>query len=87
MNFNFKFRDINSEVKDNLSYNKIKLQTGTFNDIKKLSELIRELTWNLVESKKIDIDINRFLTYSYVCIDQEYWNSTHDFSEIEKEFF
>lgn len=87
LNFNFKFRDINSEVKDNLSYNKIKLQTGTFNDIKKLSELIRELTWNPVESKKIDIDINRFITYSYVCIDQEYWNSTHDFSEIEKEFF
>lgn len=87
LNFNFRFRDINSEVKDNLGYNKIKLQTGTFSDIKKLSELIKELTWNPVESKKIDIDINRFLTYSYVCIDQEYWNSTHDFAEIEKEFF
>ncbi len=87
LNFNFKFRDINSEVNDSLGYNKIKIQTGTFNDIKKLSEIIKELTGNPADSKKIDIDINRFLIYSYACIDQEYWNDTHPFSEIEKEFF
>lgn len=87
LNFNFRFRDINSEVKDIFSYNKIKLQTGTFSDIKKLSDIIKELTWNPVESKKIDIDVNRFLTYSYVCLDQEYWNDVHEFKEIEKEFF
>ncbi len=87
LNFNLKFRDINSEIKDNLDYSKIKIQTDTFSDMKKLSDLIKELTWNTADSKKIDIDINRFLTYSYVCLDQEYWNDTHDFQEIEKEFF
>ncbi len=87
LNFNFKFRDINSEINEGLTLSKIKIQTGTFNDIKKLSELIRELTGNLGESKKIDIDTNRFLIYSYACIDQEYWNNEHDFTGIQKEFF
>lgn len=87
LNFNFKFRDINSEVNEGLTSSKIKIQTGTFNDIKKLSELIKELTGNTIESKKIDIDTNRFLIYSYACIDQEYWNDMNNFSEIEKEFF
>jgi len=87
LNFNFKFRDINSEVNEGLSFSKIKIQTGTFNDIKRLSELIRELTGSAVETKKIDIDTNRFLIYSYVCIDQEYWDDVNGFSGIEKEFF
>lgn len=87
LNFNYKFRDINSEVSENLGYSKIKIQTGTFSDIKELSELIKELTGNPVDSKNIDIDINRFLIYSYVCIDQEYWNEAHDFLGIQKEFY
>lgn len=87
LNFNYKFRDINSEVKESLGYNKINIQTDSFSDIKKLSELIKELTGNPNDSKKIDIDINRFLIYSYVCIDQEYWNETQNFSKIEKEFY
>ena len=87
LNFNYIFRDINSEVEDSLSYSKIKIQTGTFSDIRKLSELIKEITGVTLDSKKIDIDVNRFLIYSYVCIDQEYWNDTKDFQGIEKEFF
>ena len=31
---------------------------------------------------KLDIDTERFLTYSYVCIDQEAWNSTSEFEKI-----
>lgn len=87
LNFNYKFRDINSEANEGLSSSKIKIQTGTFSDIKKLSELIKELTGSTASSKKIDIDTNRFLIYSYACIDQEYWNDRHEFIEIEKEFF
>lgn len=55
--------------------------------MKKLSELIKEITGSISDAKKIDIDINRFLVYSYVCIDQEYWNEMHSFQGIEKEFF
>ena len=87
MNFNYRFRDINSETNEGLENTKIKIQTGTFNDMKKLSELIKEITGSVNDAKKIDIDINRFLVYSYVCIDQEYWNEMHSFQGIEKEFF
>ena len=85
LNFNFKFRDINSDVVG--AYNNIKIQTSTFGDIRKLSEIIREVTGNPKDSEKLDIDINRFLTYSYVCLNQEYWSNKNDFNEIEKEFF
>ncbi len=85
LNFNLKFRDINSNVIG--EYNNIKIQTSTFGDIKKLSEIISEITGSQRDSEKLDIDINRFLTYSYVCLDQEYWNNKNDFNEIEKEFF
>lgn len=87
LNFNAKFRVLNSEVADFEEYRNIKIQTGTFGDIKRLSDLIREITGNSKEAKKIDVDVNKFLTFSYVCLDQEYWNDTKPFTDIEKEFF
>ena len=86
LNFNVKFRDINSKDKGSETYKNIKIQTNTFDDVKGLSEMIREITGSMQEAKKIDIDVNRFLIYSYACIDQEYWNDSKPFSEIQKEF-
>lgn len=86
LNFNAKFREINSEIDGYEAYRNIRIQTNTFDDIRKLSDIIREITGGTKEAKKIDIDVNRFLTYSYVCIDQEYWNDNKSFSEIQKEF-
>lgn len=87
LNFNVKFREINSKMYGSDEYKNIKIQTSTFGDIKKLSELIREITGSVEDAEKIDIDINRFLIYSYVCVDQEYWDEGKSFSEIQKEFF
>lgn len=87
LNFNVKFRDINTEVRGANSFNNIKMQSSTFGEVKRLSDVISEITGSLEETKKIDIDINRFFTYSYVCLDQEHWNDYKPFSEIEKEFF
>ena len=86
LNFNAKFREINSEIEGYDPYSNIKIQTSTFDDIKRLSDLIREITGGVSLSKKIDIDINKFLVYSYVCVDQEYWNEGRSFSVLEKEF-
>ena len=86
LNFNVKFRNVSSEIEGLEDYSNIKIQTSTFGDIKKLSEVIREITGSMQEAKKIDVDVNKFLTYSYVCIDQEYWNENKPFTEIEKEF-
>lgn len=86
LNFNYKFRDINNNLKQKNNEN-IRIQTDTFQDVKKISELIRNLTWsNINYTGKIDLDTNRFFTYSYACIDQEYWKEEKDFDKIKKEF-
>lgn len=87
LNFNYKFRDIYSEFKELKKYENIRLQTTAFSDVKKLNELIKELTGNVKDSKELDINTNRFLTYAYTCIDQADWNEEKQFKDIEFEFF
>ena len=87
LNFNYKFRDINNNLKYK-NYENIKLQTDTFQDSKKISEIIRDITWsNIDSSKNVDINTNRFYTYSYVCLDQEHWKNEEDFDKIKKDFY
>lgn len=87
LNFNYKFRDIYSEFKELKQYENIRLQTTTFSDVKKLNDIIKELTGNVQDAKELDINTNRFLTYSYTCIDQADWNDNKPFKDIEFEFF
>ena len=85
LNFNYKFRDIKQEnaLKD---YDKIYLQTNTFSDVSKLTEFIKDITGSDIETMKLDIDTQRFLTYSYVCIDSEAWNTNKNFEDIKYNF-
>ncbi len=87
LDFNYKFRDIHSELKGLKQYENIRLQTATFSDVQKLTDLIKELTGKIEDAKALNIDTNRFLTYAYTCIEQEYWNDDKQFKEIEFEFF
>ncbi len=86
LNFNYKFRDINQEFGNMKDYNHINVQTDCFEDVKDIQEFIRGLTGSNVESIKLDIDIERFLTYSYVCIDQDNWNNTSEFEKIQNNY-
>lgn len=86
LNFNYKFRDVHSEFKELKEYENIRLQTTTFSDVKQLNELITEITGDRIDSKKIDIDTNRFLTHAYTCIEQKDWNESKAFKGIEFEF-
>lgn len=83
LNFNYKFRDINQEFANMNNYDNIRVQTDCFSDVKYFKEFIENLTGSNVESMKLDIDTERFLTYSYVCIDQENWNNTNAFEKIK----
>lgn len=85
LNFNYKFRDIRQE-KDLKNYDKIYLQTDTFSNINKLTEFIKDMTGSNIETMKHDIDTQRFLTYSYVCVDSEAWNANNNFDEIQHDF-
>ncbi len=87
LDFNYKFRDIHSEFSQLKQYENIRLQLATFGDVQKLTDLIKELTGNVVDAKDLNIDTNRFLTYAYTCIEQDYWKEDEQFQEIEFEFF
>ena len=86
LNFNYKFRDIKQKGKSLNSYDKIHLQTDSFDDISNLNNFIEEFTGSPVEAMKLDIDMDRFLTYSYVCIDSQNWDAQNDFEKISYQF-
>lgn len=86
LNFNYKFRDINQDISSLESYDNIRLQTGNFSDIETFKEFIRNITGSNIEAMKLDINSERFLTYSYVCVDQEAWNETNEFESIKHNF-
>lgn len=86
LNFNYKFRDINQEFLNMNNYDNIRVQTDCFDDVKYFKEFIESLTGPTTESIKLDIDTERFLTFSYVCIDQENWNSATEFDQIRSNY-
>ena len=63
------------------------MQTTTFGEVQKLTDLIKELTGKVEDAKALDIDTNRFLTYAYTCMEQEHWKDDKQFEDIEFEFF
>ena len=86
LNFNYKFRDINQEFANLNNYDNIRVQADCFEDVKSFKEFIEDLTGPTTESLKLEIDTERFLTYSYACIDQENWNNTNEFDRIRNNY-
>ena len=86
LNFNYKFREINATYSSLKDYENIHLQTNSFKDIKELSGIIKNITGPNVNTENINLDLDRFLTYSYVCLEQESWNRENDFDNIKDEF-
>ncbi|MCL2860655.1 MAG: hypothetical protein FWF46_09010 [Oscillospiraceae bacterium] len=77
LNFNYKFRDINSEFSKLKEYDHINIQTDSFNDIKDIKRIIQEIT-------DYELENRRFFTHTYACIDSEYWNA--EVNKVENEF-
>ncbi len=86
LNFNYKFRDIKQDNQTLNSYDKINIQTDSFSSIDKLTDFIKNITGSNIEAIKLDIDTERFLTYSYICVDQSAWNAENSFDKIEHQF-
>ena len=86
LNFNYKFRDINQESSSLNSYDNIRLQTDIFEQVEIFRDFIRSITGNNLDTIKLDIDTERFLTYSYICIDQEAWNANSEFDKINNQY-
>lgn len=86
LNFNYKFRDINSKKEHSKQYEAIKIQTEKFNNMQDFSEFINEIAGSNIEAKQINLDTDRLITYGYVCLDQNEWNDNVDVKLLEKEF-
>lgn len=86
LNFNYKFREINSKTYNLKEYENIKIQSDIFKDIKEISSLIKEITGGNSSSQKINIDNEKFIVYSYSCLDQNCWNENGENESIKTEF-
>lgn len=86
LNFNYKFENINLENKNINRIDKIKIQTNAFSNMNKISEIIEDITGKKIENRKLDMDENIFLVYTYACLESNYWNNENDFENIENEF-
>ena len=85
LNFNYKFRDIKQQFQLS-SFDKIRIQTDAFEDVKSFTDFIGLISGANLEAAKYDIDTERFLSYSYACIEQDYWNEYRKFENIEHNF-
>lgn len=91
LDFNYRFKGINSEFASLKDFENIKIQTDTFKDMKDLSELINQITGIYSKPKEnsdsVDDIINsQFYTYSYACVETSNWSEKSDFINIENDF-
>ena len=86
LNFNYKFRDINSRIAHSKEFESIKIQTSQLNNMQNFSDLIEEIAGKNIQAKQINLDTDRLITYGYVCLDQSTWNENTGSDLIEKEF-
>lgn len=86
LNFNYKFREINSKTYGMKEYENIRLQSDIFKDITEISDLIKEITGNSSEHRKINFDNEKMMVYSYCCLDQNFWNDDTEDEIIDSMF-
>ena len=86
LNFNYKFREVNSAAYNLKEYENIKIQSNSFKSVKDISVLIKELTGSNSISKKANIGNDKFFVYSYCCLDQKNWNENTETEDLDNIF-
>lgn len=89
LDFNYKFRDINTEFLSLKNFENIKIKTDIFEDVSDIAELISKLTGESKNQSSLtkELSNSQFYTYSYSCIERDYWNERNSFQNLENEFF
>lgn len=92
LNFNYRFREINSEFFALKNYQNIKIQTDSFNDLTELTDLIYQITGiyktkNKKQNEMESLTNCGFYTFSYLCLDNSDWNDKVNFENIENDFY
>ena len=88
LDFNYKFRDINTAFLSLKNFENIKIKTDIFENISDIAELISKLTGESKTKSSItkELSNSKFYTYSYSCIERDYWNERKSFQNLENEF-
>ena len=89
LDFNYRFKDINSNYSKLRDFTNIKIQTDKFSNMNELSDFIDKIIGvnnNSIELKDVDLYNKRFFVYTYSCIDQDDWNIEDDFEKIQSDF-
>ena len=88
LDFNYRFKGINSEFASLKAFENIKIQTDTFQDISDISELINQITGinTKLNNSQENLINSQFYTYSYVCVETSNWNEKTNFFNIENDF-
>ncbi len=89
LNFNYRFKEINSDYAKLKDFTNIKIQTDKFGSMSELSDFIDNIIGvnnNTKELKSIDLYNKRFFVYTYSCIDQDDWNTEDDFKDLQSDF-
>lgn len=89
LNFNYRFKEINTDYTKLKNFTNIKIQTDKFSSMNELSDFINKIIGvnnNNLQLKDIDLYNKRFFVYTYSCIDQDYWNEEDDFKNLETDF-
>lgn len=86
LNFNYRFRELSSEVLEYKKYENINLQSDTFKEVSELKSIITKLTGLNIDELTKTTGIDKFYTFSYLCVDNLMWNEKTDFRELQTAF-
>ena len=89
LNFNYRFKDINSDYSKLRNFTNIKIQTDKFSSTDEISNFIDDIIGvsnNSADLEDVDLYNKRFFVYTYSCIDQDNWSTEEDFERIQSDF-
>ena len=85
LDFNYKFRDLNSENNSLKNYENINIQSSTFKDIENISDIIKSIIGHKEDLKKLNMQEDKVFIYAYTCL-EEIPDKENETEIIKKEY-
>jgi len=83
LNFNYKFKEINSEFVGLKQYENINITPRELDSVLEINSLIKEFAGTTEVEGSVE---NKFYTFGYACVPNENWNDRNEFENFENEF-
>lgn len=83
LNFNYKFKEINSEFASLKQYENINITPTELDSVLEINSLIKDISGTNEVASSVE---NKFYTFGYACVPNENWNDRNEFENFENEF-